>query len=464
MTALKFVCLRLVLGLVLWFPLAAVAAAPAAGPRPNFVVILSDDLGYGDLGCYGSTRNRTPNIDRLAAEGVRFTDYHSNGPMCTATRAALLTGLYQHRFGRKFEGALGGRAGQGGGLPLDAFTLAEALKTQGYATGIFGKWHLGYEPPFLPTRQGFDEFRGLVSGDGDHHTHRDRAGGRDWWHNETQVQEEGYTAELLTRHSISFIERNKDRPFFLYVPHLAIHFPWQGPKDPPHRTEERDYEKDKWGLIPDPANVAPHVKAMVEALDTSVGEIMATLRRLGLDERTMVIFASDNGGYNSYGVHQNISSNGPLRGQKTEVFEGGHRVPGIARWAGRIAPRVSSDLVAGFDLFATFLPLAGLAVPRHDGIDLAPLLFSGAAMPERTLFWRIAEKRAVRQGPWKLVQLGGTAPVLFDLNADVGETKDLAGREPDRVGRMQKALAQWEADVARGYQAGAANPSRTRSP
>ncbi|MFM9150348.1 MAG: sulfatase-like hydrolase/transferase, partial [Solirubrobacterales bacterium] len=154
-----------------------------------------------------------------------------------------------------------------------------------------------YEPPFGPTRQGFTEFRGLLSGDGDHHTHRDREGRLDWWHGEERVAEEGYTAELLTRHSVAFIERHRDRPFLLYVPHLAIHFPWQGPGDPPHRTAARDYEDEKWGRIPDPGNVAPHVQAMVESLDAGVGAIVAALRRLGIAERTLVFFSSDHGGY-----------------------------------------------------------------------------------------------------------------------------------------------------------------------
>ncbi|MFM8335428.1 MAG: sulfatase-like hydrolase/transferase, partial [Opitutaceae bacterium] len=161
------------------------------------MIILADDLGYGDLGCYGHRRHRTPHLDRLAADGLRFTDFHSNGPMCSPTRAALMTGLYPSRFGRNMETALSNRDDRNAGLPLAAVTIAEALRERGYATGAFGKWHLGYEPPFVPTRQGFDEFRGLLSGDGDHHTHRDRGGRPDWWHNEDPVTESGYTAELL---------------------------------------------------------------------------------------------------------------------------------------------------------------------------------------------------------------------------------------------------------------------------
>ncbi len=431
-------------------------AAAAMDSRPNFVIILADDLGYGDIGCYGNTRHRTPALDRLAAEGLRFTDFHSNGAMCSPTRAALLTGLYQNRFGRKFESALSGSTGRGDGLPLEAVTLAELLREAGYATGAFGKWHLGYEAPFLPTRQGFDEFRGLLSGDGDHHTHRDREGGEDWWHDEQRVPEQGYTADLLTRHSVAFIERHRDRPFLLYVPHLAIHFPWQGPADPPHRTEARNYEPDKWGVTPDPGNVAPHVQAMVESLDASVGAIVAALQRLQLDRRTLVLFTSDNGGYLNYGQKfRQISSNGPLRGQKTELFEGGHRVPGIAWWPGRIAPGVSHDTALSFDLFPTFLALAGVKAPPHDGVDLAPVLFGRQPLAGRTVFWRAGTRKAVRQGPWKLVRLGAEEPLLFHLAEDLGEQRSVAAQQPARVAELTQALARWEADVDRPFRPGA---------
>lgn len=430
---------------------AGAAAGAAAQPPPNFVIILADDLGYGDLACYGHPRHRTPHLDRLAAEGLRFTDFHSNGAMCSPTRAALLTGLYPSRFGRKFESALSGRADRGGGLPLAATTLAEVLRDSGYATGAFGKWHLGYEPPFGPTRQGFTEFRGLLSGDGDHHTHRDREGRLDWWHGEERVAEEGYTAELLTRHSVAFIERHRDRPFLLYVPHLAIHFPWQGPGDPPHRTAARDYEDEKWGRIPDPGNVAPHVQAMVESLDAGVGAIVAALRRLAIAERTLVFFTSDNGGYITYGAKfRNISSNGPLRGQKTELYEGGHRVPAIAWWPGRIRPGVTAATTATFDLFPTVLGLAGLRPPPHDGADLAPLLLRGVAPEGRTLFWRAGARAAVRRGPWKLVRPAEGAPSLYHLGEDIGETRDLAGREAGTVAALQAALGNWETEVDRG--------------
>ncbi|MCK5456694.1 MAG: sulfatase-like hydrolase/transferase, partial [Melioribacteraceae bacterium] len=250
-------------------------------PKPNIVFIMIDDLGYGDIGCYGSKINSTPNIDRLAAGGILLTDFHTNGPMCSPTRASLLTGMYQHRFGKKFERAISGKTDFDDGLPQEAVTIAEVLKDAGYNTGMYGKWHLGYHEPFLPTNQGFDEFIGLGAGDGDHHSHIDRWGRKDWWYNDKLKMEKGYSTELITEHSIEFIKRHKDKPFFLYVSHLAVHFPWQGPSDPPHRVEGKDYTNDKWGIIPNKNNVSPHVKAMVESVDSGVGMIMKTLSSLG---------------------------------------------------------------------------------------------------------------------------------------------------------------------------------------
>jgi len=417
--------------------------------RPNIVLIVADDLGYGDLGCYGSEVNRTPNIDRLAARGLLFTDFHSNGSMCTPTRAAMLTGLYQNRFGRKFESAISGQFNRDHGLPLEAVTIAEVLQAQGYATGMFGKWHLGYIPPWLPPNQGFDEFRGLGAGDGDHHTHIDRWGREDWWNGDEVEMEGGYTADLLTKHSVDFLERHRDEPFFLYIPHLAIHFPWQGPDDPPHREKGKDYNEDKWGIIKQPKNVAPHVQAMVENLDDSVGRIIAALERLNLDENTLVIFTSDNGGYINYGKDfKNISSNGVLRGQKTMIYEGGHRVPMIFHWPGKIEAGETDATSMSIDLFPTFASITGTPVPelKQDGTDVSGLLFSGATLPSRMLFWREGEDWAVRNGPWKL-DGNRRGAELYNLDDDLSETNELSTKYPKRVKEMTAAWEKWAADV-----------------
>jgi arylsulfatase A-like enzyme len=379
--------------------------------------------------------------------------------MCSPTRAALLTGRYQQRFGPKFDSAISSKRDYDSGLPHAAVTLAEALKPLGYTSAAYGKWHLGYQPPYLPTDQGFDEFRGLASGDGDYHTHVDRPGRPDWWHNNDKEPTPGYTTDLLTRYAVDFIERHRDRPFLLYVPHLAIHFPWQGPNDPPHRQPGIDYDTDKWGLIPDTTNVAPHVRAMITSLDNSVGAITQTLDRLNLSDNTLVIFTSDNGGYINYArSHQNISSNGPLNGQKGTLYEGGHRVPAIFRWTGRIQPGVSDQTAMTFDLFPTLLNLAE-ATPTQtdhlqlDGADLAPLLFHNDPLPQRTLFWRKGDARAVRRGPWKLMFSGANNTTqLYNLDKDLAEQNNFAKDHPQLVDQFKTTWRAWETDVNRSAQ------------
>lgn len=438
---------------------AALATAQADATkrsRPNIVIILVDDLGYGDVGCYGSSTNKTPHIDQLAKHGLRCTDFHSNGPMCSPTRAALLTGCYQQRFGSKFDSALGPGENRANGLPLEAVTLAEILSDAGYVAGMFGKWHLGYKPPLMPVNQGFDEFRGLVSGDGDHHTQISRDGLKDWWRGNEIKMEKGYTADLLTDYSVDFIERHSEQPFFLYLAHLAIHFPWQGPNDPPHRVEGTNYARDKWGIIPDRSNVAPHVKAMIESVDKSVGRVIAVLQRLNLLQNTLVVFTSDNGGYLTYaGGFENISSNGPLKGQKGGVDEGGHRVPAIFYWPGRIAAgNVSDETMMTMDLYPTCARLAKATLPSQqklDGVDLAPMLFEGEPLSKRTFFWRRRDLRALRRGRWKLNLSDRQRPLLYDLSDDLGETTNLASEQAKLVDELAAAYDIWEADVNSGF-------------
>lgn len=442
---------RTMLGALATAPLAGTALAQRRNSRPpNIIVILADDLGYGDLGAYGNKVNRTPHIDRLAARGLRFTDFHSNAPMCTPTRAALLTGRYQNRLGKAFETPLD--ESYPAGLPLTATTIAKVLKETGYSTAMYGKWHLGNRPPYMPTRHGFDTFRGLNTGDGDHHSHLDRSGQRDWWHDEKLAHEDGYTADLLTQHSVEFIKQNKDRPFFLYLAHLAIHFPWQGPLDRAHRVEGKSYQDLTKLGVHESKDMSAKVREMIEAVDASVGRVVGALDQHGLSRDTLVFITSDNGGYLTYqGGYHNISSNGALRGQKTDMYEGGHRVPAIAYWPGRIAPGVSSQTAITFDLFPTFAQLAGAnaraASLGLDGADLSQLLFNRRPLSARTLFWRMRDRKAVRQGDWKLVVAGREAPELYNLRQDLSERNNLAQSEPERTGKLLSELRQWEADV-----------------
>jgi arylsulfatase A-like enzyme/predicted neuraminidase len=427
-------------------------AASSTSRVPNIIVILADDLGYSDLGSYGNTLIQTPHLDALAASGMRFTDFHSNSSVCTPTRAALLTGRYQQRAG--VETVFGMNPDEG--LSPNVRTLPEYLKSAGYVSGAFGKWHLGRRPPFTPRSHGFDEFLGLHTGDGDHHSRVDRSGGADWWRDDSPLLENGYTTELLTAHALDFIERHRERPFFLYLAQIAPHFPWQGPGDSADRVVGGNYDGDaKFGSRSDKHAA---FREMVKAVDDGVGRIMARLRDLALDRDTLVVFASDNGGYSvNRGGYVAVSSNAPWRGQKGELFEGGHRVPMIVSWAGRIAPGQVSDATAmTMDLLPTFLELAGVKLPegewKSDGTSLVNHLLHSTLLPARTLFWRRAEAKAVRDGDWKLVVPRAEAPQLFNLAHDSGETVELSKREPDRVKRMLDAFAIWETDVTKSAQ------------
>lgn len=424
---------------------------PALAAPPNFVIILADDMGYADPSCYGNDRYETPHIDQLAAEGLRFTDFHSNGYVCSPTRAAFVTGRYQQRTGVDTVVFADPERGlrDNHGLPPEETTFAEILKPLGYKTGIMGKWHLGYAKKFNPVKQGFDQFRGYVSGNVDFQSHIDQADFFDWWQNLELKDEPGYTTHLINRHAVRFIEENKDGPFCLYVPHEAPHSPYQGPNDPPVRgpNKQPPVKGDE---------IQRAYREMVQEVDKGVGQIMETLQRLGIAENTFVFFFSDNGGTN----HAN---NGPLRGTKGTPWEGGHRVPGIAWWPNKIKAGTETDATAiGMDLLPTLAELAGVPLPegvKIDGVSLVSHIFERTPLPERTLYWGMGGKFAVREGPWKLVvgeSTGGKGkgksnarvkPMLFHLENDLGEQTDLAGTQSERAEAMLAKLEAWKKDV-----------------
>ncbi len=413
----------------------------ATAERPNIILIMADDLGYGDIGCYGSKKIRTPNIDALAGGGLKFRDYHSNCPVCSPTRAALLTGRYQQRCG--IEGVVTAARHRHTGMALEEVTFAEVLKRHGYATGIFGKWHIGYDVEFNPARQGFDEFIGYVSGNVDYHSHIDQADFDDWWKNSEKVPEEGYSTDLITKHGVDFIERHKDGPFCLYLPHEAPHYPYQGRKDPPERLSGGRKGKKAKG-----EEIARAYKEMVEVMDEGIGRIVGTVRRLGLERKTFIFFCSDNGATRN-------GSNGVLAGYKGSLWEGGHRVPAVACWPGRIrAGTTTHQTVLGMDLFATMMSIAGAKLPvdlKLDGVDLLPMLTEGAKLPERMLFWRYRKEKAARKGPWKLLVQGNQSK-LYNLEEDLGEKENLAIAKPQMLKALEDELAAWEQEVSAGVE------------
>jgi arylsulfatase A-like enzyme len=436
--------------------LAAVAASglPAQGaPRsgagkPNVVLILMDDLGYGDLGSYGAPDAKTPNVDRLAREGVRLTDAYANGPVCTPTRAALISGRYQQRVG--LEWVLAGAPGdRERGLPATGTSLPALLKTSGYATGLLGKWHLGWKPEFGPNAHGFDEFYGFLSGAHDYYLAGAEGGGpSDLYENTTPVEPSGYLTDEITRRAVDFIARHGRGPFFLEVAYNAVHWPFEPPDHPP--TDAEKAVRRPLVQMPDdstpPATRQDYVR-MLERADRGVGDILAALERLGLTRNTLVIFTNDNGG-------EWLSRNAPLFHRKGSLWEGGIRVPLILRWPGQLpAGGTSAQPAITMDLTASILAATGTALPdgyHPDGIDLLPILRGASPVVERRLFWRIERpnrrQRAVRSGRWKLLVDGGQY-FLFDLAIDPGERNELSAAHPDLVVTLKRLLADWERDV-----------------
>jgi len=437
----------------LFFLLALVATAPvvsAAPIRPNLVVIMADDMGYGDASCYGNTTYRTPHLDRLADEGLKFTDFHSSGTVCSPTRAGLLTGRYQQRAG--IPGVINAdpELNRHHGLAIREVTFAEVLREAGYPTAVFGKWHLGYHKRFNPVRHGFDHFRGYVSGNVDYISHFDRMGIADWWDRDRLVPEAGYSTHLITRHAVDYIKAHADRsgkkPFCLYVAHECPHSPYQGPTDKPVRSLGRS--KLKGAARKD---VKAAYREMMTEMDKGVGKIAEALRETGIAENTLVLFFSDNGA-NRNGL------NGALRGHKGSVWEGGHRVPAIAWWPGTVAAgRTTSVTAITLDVMPTLIELAGARLPeghRLDGRSLVAVLTGDKTTlrrpRKRTLFWQFGKRAAVRREDWKLVvgQLPDVAVGLYDLRKDLGEQKNLVAAEPQMVKQLQAALEAWRADVA----------------
>jgi arylsulfatase len=453
--------------------LACGSLATAADRPPNVVLIVADDMGYGDAGCYGARDIRTPNLDRLAKEGTRFTNFCVAQPVCTASRAALLSGCYPNRIG--MAGALNHTSTTG--IHPDETLLPELLKAKGYATACYGKWHLGTRPVFFPTRNGFDEWVGLpYSNDNGplHPTVRgipplplyvgDEVVARD--------PDQSRFTSLFTGLATKFVRKNKARPFFLYVPHVMPHVPIF--------ASEQFKGKSGRGLYGD----------VIEELDWSVGEILKEVQELGLEDQTLVLFLSDNGPFLSYGNH--AGSAGPFREGKLTTFEGGVRVPFIARWPGKVpAGRVCDELVTGLDLLPAIARLTGSGLPtaKIDGLDLSPLLLGekGAKGRPSFAYYSGSELHAVREGRWKLhvpheyltvdgpagaggkpanfermkpkaIEESGIRGIatrhgykverigraLFDLTADPGETKDVAAEHPDVVKRLTEL-----ADAAR---------------
>ena len=428
---------------------AAAQAVARATTKPNVVMILMDDIGYGDIGSYGVTDAHTPNLDRLAREGVRLTDAYANAANCSPTRAGFITGRYQQRVG--IEWPLGSFPDDSArGLAVTGRSLPALLKTNGYTTGLIGKWHLGFKPAFSPNAHGFDEFFGFVGGALDYYTHRRGDGTPDLYENATPVDVPGYLTDEITHRAIGFVDRHSSEPFFLEVAYNAVHWPFEPPDMPasmrhvPAASERGDFRLYQGPNDSVPATRRDYVR-MLERADEGVGKILAALDRKRLTKTTLVIFTNDNGG-------EWLSRNAPLTNRKSTLWEGGIRVPLILRWPGHLPANKSSAQVAiTMDLTASILGVTGTTVPvdyRPDGLNLLPTLGGRLPLVERQLFWRLKRsgQRAVRSGRWKLVEDGGNF-YLFDVVADPGERHDLTAAHLDLVRRLNVALDAWERDV-----------------
>jgi arylsulfatase A-like enzyme len=443
----KATLLVVAVGLALALSSRAGAAEPAQ--RPNVVILLADDLGYADVGFQGGKDIPTPHIDALAKSGVRCTSGYVSGPYCSPTRAGLMTGRYQQRFGHEFNPVRPGVGGSGQGLATTETTLADRLKGAGYATGLVGKWHLGEEEQFHPLNRGFGEYFGFLAGSHSYVLPDDPVQGPILRGRE-RVPLNGYLTDVLAREACAFIDRHQKEPFFLYLAFNAVHTPLQAPEPAVKPLAH----------IADP-NRRTYL-AMTAALDEAIGTVLAKLHAAGLDENTLVFFLSDNGGPVGK-FSANGARNDPLRGSKGDTWEGGIRVPFVVRWTGRLPVGKTYDRpVIPLDIHATAQAAGGVAADparKPDGVNLLPFLGgTNHSAPHDALYWRFGPQMAVRQGDWKLVRpdrstsapFGDVAkePMLFNLADDIGERHDLAAAQPGRVRDLQAAWDKWNAELA----------------
>lgn len=399
--------------------------------RPNILVIVADDLGWGELGFQGNQTLPTPQLDSLAKNGVRFTSGYVSGPYCSPTRAGLLTGKYQQRFGHEFNPGRD-EGTKKFGLSLTEKTLADRLKAAGYATGMFGKWHLGNAQEFHPLKRGFDEYYGFLGGA---HTYlKVGAGANAILRGTEPVADIDHTTEAFARETVKFIEKHQDRPWFVYLPFNAVHGP----------MESTGKYLAKYAHIEVPKRRA--YAAMQHAMDDAVGLVLTKLRELNLEENTLIIFHSDNGGPTAV----NTSSNAPLRGFKATVWEGGVRVPFVMQWKGRLpAGKTYDQPVIQLDVVPTALAAAGVpsaSTDKFDGVNLLPFLSEEKKeAPHEALYWRFGPQRAIRSGDWKLVE-AAEGVQLFNLRENISEQTDLAAKQPEKVKELETLYAAWNKD------------------
>lgn len=418
--------------------LAILSSLCLTAEKPNIIIFLADDLGYADVGFNGCQDIPTPHIDSIAKQGTRFTDGYANHPICSPSRAGLLSGMYQHRFGFENNSGPEEYSAPNFGVPRDIPMLAERLGSAGYATGMVGKWHVGFNKGLRPHERGFDYTYGFLSGARTFYPVGERQNNQLYRNGNAYNDETLYLTDAFARDSVAFVEQssNSDKPFFLYFSFNAVHLPLEATKQYENRFPNTKDPKRKT------------YAGMLSALDDAIGSVMAKVRALNQESNTLVFFYSDNGGPTT----QTTSRNDPLRGYKGQMFEGGIRIPFAIQWPGTIAAgKTYSRPVMGFDVHATALAAAGIDVSREQSIDgknLIPFLEGAkSGSPHKGLFWRAGAQHAARVGNWKLVKTREEPDMLFNLSKDIGEQNDLAKRNPEKLKELQAAFDAWSGQM-----------------
>jgi arylsulfatase A-like enzyme len=435
--------------------LATAGSLIAADPRkPNILIIVADDMGYGDIGVHGCKDIPTPNIDSIAKNGVRCTNGYVSGPYCSPTRAGLLTGRYQQRFGHEFNPGAPAEKNADAGLPVTETTLAERLKAAGYRTGLVGKWHLGHTEKYLPTNRGFEEFFGFRGGA--HPYTPGTKGHRAIFRGTKEVEESEYLTDVFAREALAYLDRHAKEPFFLYLAFNAVHGPMH-----PSAKHQKLFE----GIKDEKRRT---YATMLAALDDAIGQVLSKLKSLGIADDTLIAFVSDNGGPEAV----NASDNGPFNGGKATTWEGGVRVPYLVQWTnGKLPAGTTYDHpIIQLDLAPTALAAAGAVVKsdaKLDGVNLLPHLRGETKeAPHQALYWRFGGQMAIRAGDWKLTKAatgggraggGGAASrrekatvegaKLFNLKDDIGEQTDLAAKRPDKAKELAGLWQKWNAEL-----------------
>ena len=436
-----------------------VGRSAQASEKSNIVLMFLDNIGYGDLGCYGSREVKTPRIDRLAAEGVRCTDFYIASPSCMPSRGALLTGRHPVRNGLN-EQIWRTDSRDQIGLPHREVLLPQYLAEAGYVSGCFGKWNIGFAPGSRPTDRGFDEYFGNISGNCDYYTYVYN-GKNDLYRNTEPAKAEGYSTYVFADAACEFIERNKDRPFFCYVPFNAAHYP--NPRNKPPGTpclwQAPDDAFTRYGYSPATLDERKRYRAVLTALDDGVGRVLDQLDRLNLTKKTIVIVLSDNGAFLIPARGMECGSNAPLRGHGTSLWEGGIRIPCIVRWPGRIKPgTVCRKPLSSMDFVPMALRASGLALPSDrvlDGKDPTAALAGKGSSPHKYLYWRWgSNSAAIRMGRYKLLREKQSTSQnwqLFDLQTDIGETANLVSTKPELAEHLRTEFERWEKEATSGH-------------